>query len=144
MINIDDVFRTLLYLQLVVQIQIQLFTGDSSVGILRKPDHILSFIKHALDSALGQNEKQAVHRRQEHKGLGLEDLRIVEDEQDHEDSAGEDSDDENGETADGGGDDDMTSTAVNLLLSVLEGQLFVLYHSPVFIIPYHSESRPLD
>lgn len=141
LLNTSGVVRTLLYLQLVVQIQNHLFTGDSSVSILRKPDQILSFIKHALESSSGQNEKQAGRRRQERKGLGLEDLRIVEDDQDQQDSAEEDSDDEDGETATGGGDDDMTSTAVNLLLSVLEGVLSLLHIIPIFLMVHvHSES----
>ncbi|KAH9938290.1 uncharacterized protein B0H18DRAFT_1081018 [Fomitopsis serialis] len=69
----SDPLQTLLYLQLILQMQTQLATDDSASSILNKPDHILSFIKHALESA--------VRKPREWQGLHLEDLRIVEEEE---------------------------------------------------------------
>jgi hypothetical protein len=117
-----------LYLQLVVQIQTQLSSGDSSVNILKKPNHILAFIKHALQASQRKTEKPFVPQPKTRTGLGLEDLRLAENEEEAEGSDGPDSDDEDADP-DGDGNerpdavgDDMTSTAVNLLLSVLEGK----------------------
>ncbi|KIJ57123.1 hypothetical protein M422DRAFT_238692 [Sphaerobolus stellatus SS14] len=118
----EEPMRTLLYLQLVLQMQTQL-----SSSVLSQPEHVLSFVKHALDaapkSAPLQKPSQPLKR-----GLGLEDLRIVE--QVEEDAAG-DSDDEDEDLMDldsvaeggitGGGKDEMVVTAVTLLLSILEG-----------------------
>ncbi|KAI0677089.1 hypothetical protein C8Q78DRAFT_959916 [Trametes maxima] len=109
--------KTLLYLQLVLQMQKQLSSDDTS-GVLKHPEHILSFIKHALEnpkSSEHPSSKQAAPSA----GLRIEDLRIVEEEEDLE-YQDVDSDDEDGEGDEGHGPDDMTSTAIKLLLSVLE------------------------
>ena len=99
--------------------------GDSSFNILQKPDQILAFVKHALDSA---REKQTSRppatpvRAPKRQGLGLADLRIVGDEDEDmlDDDSDDDSDDEEGGMD---SEEEMTSTALNLLLSVLEGDL---------------------
>ena len=118
-------YRTLLYLQLIVQIQDQLSSGDSAFDILKKPDHILSFIKHALQTATqkpAENSKPPASKAQ--TGLKLEDLRIVdvEDDEDSDDIDEGDSNDEDEPSAPReGSDEDMTSTALNLFLAVMEG-----------------------
>lgn len=99
-----------------MQIQNQLSSGDSSFDILKKPDHILSFIKHALESASSKTSTQASAEPKASQGLRLEDLKIVENNQG-------DSDDED-DPVDGDSDEDMTSTSLNLLLAILEGLSF--------------------
>ncbi|EKM59775.1 uncharacterized protein PHACADRAFT_114971 [Phanerochaete carnosa HHB-10118-sp] len=119
-----DPMRTLLFLQLIVQIQNQLSSGDSALGILKRPDHVLSFIKHALQTAAQRSSKvdeTFASRRQ--TGLKLEDLHIVD--VDEDDSNGEileaDSDDEDEPSIQReGSDEEITSTALNLLLAVME------------------------
>ena len=86
--NADTPLRTLLYLQLILQMQSQLATDDSASSILNKPDHILSFIKHALESA----SPAPGPSKRESRGLHLEDLRIVEEAEDELEEG--DSDDE--------------------------------------------------
>ena len=109
---------TLLYLQLILQMQTQLATDDSASSILNKPDHILSFIKHALESAAPSTPSPVKERRSGSGGLHLEDLRIVEkDEAEIEDGDSDDEEPESGASA----DDEMVTTSLNLLLSILEG-----------------------
>ncbi|KAH9894464.1 hypothetical protein C8Q73DRAFT_518427 [Cubamyces lactineus] len=113
-----DPVKTLLYLQLVLQIQKQLTTDDAS-SVLKKPEHILTFVKHALENPR-QSVRPSAGQSNSATGLRMEDLRIVSDEEsvtDDEDEEG-DSDDEDGDQEHGS--DDMTTTAVKLLLSVLE------------------------
>lgn len=115
---------TLLYLQIIVQVQNQLSSNDSPTNMLKKPDHILSFIKHALDSATSDHSLSSnADKPPQRKGLGLDDLRIVDKEEEELPDNEADSDDEDspGDTIDSPKDDDMTATALNLLLSVLEG-----------------------
>lgn len=104
-----------MYLQLILQMQIQL-----STTVLSKPEHVLSFIKHALASVPSSFNRRSVESAFK-KGLGLKDLRIVEE------SIPEpnDSDDEEDDGADdaGGGKDELFVTAITLLLSVLEGNV---------------------
>ncbi|GJE84525.1 RTP1-C1 domain-containing protein [Phanerochaete sordida] len=119
-----DPMRTLLFLQLIVQIQNQLSSGDSAFDILKKPDHILSFIKHALQTAT-QDKKPPAKRETttvKQTGLKLADLRIVDVEEVSDDETVEgDSDDEDEPSGPReGSDEDMTSTALNLLLAVME------------------------
>lgn len=104
--------------------QNQLADDSSASSILSKPDHILSFIKHALESANGAPPSSAPQRTSDSAtGLRMQDLRIVEEgEEEIIDEA--DSDDEGSEGEGGLKDEEMTITAVNLLLSILEGTLF--------------------
>ncbi|KAI9069217.1 hypothetical protein FKP32DRAFT_1682994 [Trametes sanguinea] len=115
-----DPLKTLLYLQLVLQMQKELSESDTS-NVLKKPEHILSFIKHALESPR-QPEKSSGQKSASAAGLRMEDLRIVEEEEEEDIDAFEegDSDDEEEGGDQEHGPDDMTSTAVKLLLSVLE------------------------
>lgn len=112
---------TLLYLQLILQMQTQLATDDSASSILNKPDHILSFIKHALESATSPIVPQKRERRSNDVGLHLKDLRIVDEDEDAEIHEG-DSDDEEPEPG-ASADDEMVTTSLSLLLSILEGMV---------------------
>ncbi|EMD40865.1 hypothetical protein CERSUDRAFT_91616 [Gelatoporia subvermispora B] len=113
-----DPLRTLLYLQLIVQMQAQLSSDDPASSLLKKPDHILSFVKHALesDNARPTDTRQPPARTLLNT-LRVDSLRIVEEED--EELEGGDSDDEADDTG-GSVDREMTLTALNLLLSILE------------------------
>ncbi|RPD67330.1 hypothetical protein L226DRAFT_608532, partial [Lentinus tigrinus ALCF2SS1-7] len=112
----NEPLKTLLYLQLVLQMQMQISDDDAS-NVLKKPEHILSFVKHALENPR-QPEGGGVKRSSSDAGLRMEDLRIVEDEPDEVDEV--DSDDEEPDAGNEETVDDMTTTAVKLLLAVLE------------------------
>ncbi|KIY48145.1 ARM repeat-containing protein [Fistulina hepatica ATCC 64428] len=110
----DDPTRTLLYLQLIMQMQKQLSgdTPSSSSLIHGNISHILSFVKHALEAAV------AHPKREKNVASSLESrLRIVPDESEESENSC-DSDDE--ETPGIAVDEEMTATAINLLLSILE------------------------
>lgn len=102
-------FRTLLYLQLVVQMQTQLSDGPST--ILGKPVHILSFVKHALESKDPESEaKKPADPNPFKLDLGK--------------SEGSDEGDSDDDTPGAdiiAPDDEMMETSLNLLLAVLEG-----------------------
>lgn len=110
----------MLYLQLIIQMQTQLSESAGSSNILSQPEHILSFIKHALGSTIIA-PPQANQRTQPkaEASLSLKDLRIVPEKDDFTDEG--DSDDETPEASGVSVDDEMTETAVNLLLAILEG-----------------------
>ncbi|KAG9219333.1 hypothetical protein CCMSSC00406_0001743 [Pleurotus cornucopiae] len=120
----EDPLRTLLYLQLVMQLQTQSTTGNTSTGILAKPSHILSFVKHALESANAPKQPAPSTSRSpsilEPKGLDLQGLRIVDEVEAQEETIDGDSDDEDEDTVPTAPDDEITETAINLLLSILE------------------------
>ncbi|KAH9017024.1 hypothetical protein EDB84DRAFT_1629366 [Lactarius hengduanensis] len=119
-----DPLRTLLFLQLIVQVQTQMSKdGPSSSNILSKPEHVFSFIKHALqsDTTLQSPEpKTGPKKPNVRQGMTMNDLRIVPQEEQEDDSDMGDSDDEipNQEVAQP--NSEMTTTALNLFLSVLE------------------------
>ncbi|KAG8934490.1 hypothetical protein FRC02_009837 [Tulasnella sp. 418] len=96
----------MLHLKIVMEMVDQL--GSTA---LTQPEHILTFVAVVLKPkpSAAQSGKQHVNRSK--TGLGFEDLRIVETEEEDGDSDA-DSDDE--------GPDDMLVTALNLLLAVLE------------------------
>lgn len=82
-------------------------------------------MKHALESATAAPvNTRPDHARGLKSGLTMEDLQIVSN--DEELSDGSDSDDEVPGTEGATSDTEMTETAVNLLLSVLEGMYFWL------------------
>lgn len=95
--------------------QTQLSNESSTTNILRKPEHILSFVKHVLGSYATPGTSSTLNKAKQSRGLGLEDLKIVDEAEDFEDG---DSDDEPAELA---GDHNMFGTAINLLLAILEG-----------------------
>ncbi|KAI0638028.1 hypothetical protein C8Q77DRAFT_405922 [Trametes polyzona] len=114
-----DPLKTLLYLQLVLQMQKQISPDDAS-SVLKKPEHILTFIKHALDSQRQADHSPSGRKTFSDGGLRLEDLHITPRGEPEEAEEEGDSDDEEGEEGGEQGPNDMTSTAVKLLLSVLE------------------------
>ncbi|KAK7061701.1 RTP1-C1 domain-containing protein [Favolaschia claudopus] len=105
-----DPIRTLLYLQLVVQMQTQLSDGRSN--ILGKPANILSFVKQALESAGPESEPRAAAPLASPFKLNLE--------SDEEVDGEGDSDDDTPGADIISPDDEMVETAINLLLAVLE------------------------
>ena len=121
----DTFRRALLYLQLIVQIQAQLADTGSSANMLKKPEHILMFIKHALEDTQTARKPQRPVKRPKQTGLGLDDLKIVPDSDNEDEIDSEDSDDEDEGSVDTV-PDEVTVTALNLLLALLEGKLFRL------------------
>ncbi|CAE6527383.1 unnamed protein product [Rhizoctonia solani] len=89
-----DPLKVLLYLRLILEMQQKL--GSS---VLTEPDHILQFIAHVIGPKNSQEPEGAAH----------DPLRIIEQDSDDEDRAEEPQ-----------AQDDMTVTAVTLLLSILE------------------------
>lgn len=120
--------RNLLYLQLVLQMQKQLSENDTS-NVLKKPEHILTFIKHALENPRQAGQPTSSRKPSTDTSLRMEDLRIVQDEEEPEEFEEGDSDDEDEEGDQEHGPDDMTSTAVKLLLAVLEGMPSEPFHT---------------
>ncbi|GLB33780.1 hypothetical protein LshimejAT787_0106640 [Lyophyllum shimeji] len=112
----EDPTRTLLYLQIIMQMQAQLTEGKSSTNILCKPTHLLFFVKHVLEP--GAPVSSRADEKPQQRSV-MDTLRIFPDEQD---SILEevDSDDEMPGAEILAADDEMIETAVNLLLSILE------------------------
>jgi hypothetical protein len=116
-----------LYLQLVIQMQAMISDGSSSLGIFKKPTQVLGFIKQALDttsstsdsSSSGENKKK---ERPHLDGFKLSRLSVVDNDEAGEPSDAEDSDDDLPDSERLTANDEMTETAINLLLSVLEGK----------------------
>jgi len=118
----DTFRRALLYLQLIVQIQAQLADTSSSTNILKKPEHILMFVKHTLEDTQVPRKSHMTVRRPKRTGLGLDDLRIVSGSGDEGEMGSGDSDDEDEGSANVA-PDEITVTTLNLLLALLEGKL---------------------
>lgn len=114
-----DVFtenRTLLFLQLIMQMQNEMSGDRPATNILNQPQHILSFIKHALESS----QPTVDESKSSSQTFGINSLRIVP-ETKNEGGDSDDEDDEDDETNPAGRrDEEMTATAINLLLSLLE------------------------
>ncbi|RDB22555.1 RNA polymerase II assembly factor RTP1 [Hypsizygus marmoreus] len=109
----ENPLRTLLYLQITMQMQIHLSEGKSSSNILNKPMHLLSFIKHVLEPTATPS------RTGQRATSTLDQLRIYE--APDEDLADEgDSDDDTPGSEIINPDNEMIETSVNLLLSILE------------------------
>ncbi|KAF8915866.1 hypothetical protein CPB85DRAFT_1217291 [Mucidula mucida] len=106
----DDPLKTLLYLQLVMQMQTQLEGG--LLG-LKDPGHVLGFVKHALEDA---NRAKEPIKRADRSKTGLNVFKITPDQVDSDDEEGDSDDD----MPDSERYDEMTETAVNLLLAILE------------------------
>ena len=142
----DLLHRTLLFLQLIVQVQSRMSRDDSSSNsILRNPEHVLTFIKHALQSDTRQDtaSKQASVDPSPPQGLSMDDLRIVPEEDPDDDSDAEgDSDDETSSPQGVRSNDEMTVTALNLLLSILEGASFVSKRPRTITHYAHQQIRP--
>ena len=99
--------------------QAQISDRSEPSSMLHDPDNILLFVKHVLGfAAIAPPEPKPPGESKAGHTLRMEDLRLVP-EEDH--LSSEDSDDEPDDTAvtiDGS----MTETAINLLLSILEGR----------------------
>lgn len=108
--------RILLYLQIIVQMQRQLSEGTTS-NILKKPQQLLSFIYHVLESAASPHSEA---RQTEQSGLE-ERLKIISTTPEVEEVEEGDSDDDMPDSETLRPDDELVETAISLLLSVLEG-----------------------
>ncbi|TRM67616.1 hypothetical protein BD626DRAFT_554703 [Schizophyllum amplum] len=110
----EDPTRTLLLLQLVMQMQTKL-SGDAASSFLKRPSHILAFIKHTLESldadGVQASEQPAILDKR------MEALRIAPTAEEEDEG---DSDDEVGGENTISPDDEMLETTINLLLSILE------------------------
>jgi len=95
--------------------QTHLSGGSSKSNILSQPDHILSFIKHALSPADVQSNAPGKRTRMGN-GLTVADLRIVPDDEDNLSDPGDSDDEEDAP------EDEFISTSVDLLLAVLESE----------------------
>ena len=99
---------------------------NPSSNILGKPEHVLTFIKHALQSEDTASKQVSVDPSPRQR-LTIDDLRMVPEEGPDDDSDKDgDSDDEISGLPGARSNDEMTITALNLLLSVLEGALICL------------------
>lgn len=118
--------------------------SSSDNNILSRPEHVLTFIKHALQSDTMQDAASSADPSPR-QGLTMDDLRIVPEENPDDDSGTEgDSDDETPSLQGVRPNDEMTVTALNLLLSLLEGgQPYFQTSLEVSIIIHISESDPL-
>lgn len=130
--------RTMLYLRFVLEMVEQLGSGA-----LTQPDHVISFVAHALRP---DDEDQT--KKQKYKNVNgaatvpvpnvaLRSLRIVELEDPAavpEEEDNEDSDDES--------DDDLLDTGLNLLLAVLEGESQALFEPVMFSIAHITFTFP--
>ncbi|KAJ3925617.1 MAG: hypothetical protein NXY57DRAFT_30897 [Lentinula lateritia] len=114
--------RTLLYLQLIMQLQITISDSSKSAGLFSKPSQILTFIKQALEAAVStrpklNNQKKKISLAEEFQ---ISDLRLSpQNEEDPEVSDG-DSDDDLSDSETFTADNEMEETSITLLLSVLE------------------------
>lgn len=104
--------RTLHFLQLILQMQTRL----QALNILNKPEHILMFIQHALETSPTSNGVN-----------GAED-------------SDADSDDDTPNSVLYTADNEVIETSVNLLLSVLEGKCSLVNSVILALIPY-SQSK---
>ncbi|TFK75938.1 hypothetical protein BDN72DRAFT_891803 [Pluteus cervinus] len=112
----QDSVRTLLYLQIIVQMQNQLSKGNTTSNILSKPSHILQFIKHVLESTATRPVEPAP--KSASPSIALRAPRI--EELPDQDLSDGDSDDDAPGSQVLNPDDEMVETTINLLLSVLE------------------------
>jgi len=110
----------MLYLQVIMQMQKQLAETAGPSNILSKTEHILSFIKHALSPATAaQSPTSHGAQRKANDSLKIRDLRILPEKDDLSDNG--DSDDEDPRASDIFADEEMTDTAIDLLLAIFEG-----------------------
>ncbi|KAL8281142.1 hypothetical protein RQP46_006500 [Phenoliferia psychrophenolica] len=102
--------RSVLRLQLVLKM-----VEEMGAELLEDPTQIIAFVAHALDASGPADEDEGPKVPKEPKlssGLGLDDLKIVEE--------GEEAEDEEEGVVPGLGPDEMAVTALTLLLAVLE------------------------
>ncbi|KAF5369873.1 hypothetical protein D9758_001077 [Tetrapyrgos nigripes] len=118
----DNPVGALLYLQLIIQMQGMISDGSSTTGtgIFKKPTQVLGFIRQALDTTTSEpssNSENKTNERSQLPQFKLSGLSLA-----HADETGSDadSDDELLDSERFTADDEMTETAINLLLSLLE------------------------
>ncbi|KAK7470681.1 hypothetical protein VKT23_002103 [Stygiomarasmius scandens] len=113
--------KTLLYLQLIIQMQAVMSEGSSTSGIFKNPAQVLGFIRQALDNiTLISDESSVKKEERERPQLDIGRMHLVDDDESDERSEAGDSDDELPDSEKYTADDEMTETAINLLLSLLE------------------------
>lgn len=98
-----------------MQLQGDTLNDRPASSLLSQPQHILSFIKHALEPG----QPDVASNKSSTEKFGMDKLRIVPEAN----ASGSDSDDENDdddEIPGGRKNDEMTTAAINLLLSLLE------------------------
>lgn len=95
--------------------QTKLSDGSSSSDMLKKPTHILTFIKHALESAKADSHGSNT------RPINRSPRDRCRDDQEDDIDSDEDSDDDTPDAIPYTADDEMTETSINLLLSILEG-----------------------
>lgn len=92
---------------------------EFGADILQEPTQIIAFVAHALDAKDRKSIPKKVHQsRPPISGIGMNDLKIVVDEEEEEVR-----DDEDENAGLGLGPDEMILTALTLLLAVLEGKI---------------------
>ena len=101
--------------------QTQLSDGKKSSNILYKPAHLLAFIKHVLDPGPPQRQNPAKSKNP----LRFDDLHTTEVDDELLDEGDSDDDAPGSEVV--GVDHEMIDTALNLLLSILEGIMFSMF-----------------
>lgn len=102
--------------------QTQLSDGKTSSNILYKPAHLLSFIKHVLE-AVDPRPLKTHDRAKLESTLRLDELHLHEVESELADEGDSDDDTPGSEVI--GVDQEMIETALNLLLAILEGVIYV-------------------
>lgn len=102
-----------------MQMQTELGRGDASSNILCKPTHILSFIKHVLESTVA-NENPGPTPTTTITDPAATISPALMDTDDLSDDGDSDDDTPGSQTI--GPEDDMLETSLNLLLSILEGE----------------------
>jgi hypothetical protein len=120
--------------------QTQLSDGRTSSNILTKPAHILSFVQHVLASAT--SSPSGADHNPKLKQNGGQALRFIPDEV-HDLSDGSDSDDDTPDAELVSPDEEMIETAINLLLSILEGAKYFCMVMVVYSIA-NSQRGPVS
>ena len=116
----------------------QKISSDDASNVLSKPEHVLTFVKHALEGS--RSSETPAKTPVKKQGLGVEDLRIVQEETDELDDGDSDDEEEGGQSEQAV--DDITSTAVKLLLSLLEGKCLFIARQKALTNPPFSAPRP--
>ncbi|KZW04209.1 hypothetical protein EXIGLDRAFT_716206 [Exidia glandulosa HHB12029] len=114
-----DPRRPLLYLQLVLQMQSRMPTALEALA--KTPDRLLTFVRSALEQHVAAlDAKRLLETRARAGNMGLEALRIVDEEEDIEEDADSDDEDSDAEGVPVEHGTALVEVALNLLLSLLE------------------------
>ncbi|THV08587.1 hypothetical protein K435DRAFT_772052 [Dendrothele bispora CBS 962.96] len=116
----DNPLKTLLYLQMIIQIQTVMSEGSSASEIFKRPTQVLEFVRQALDTPPSL-DTSSIKNQERRPQLEIGSNNHLGDDGDpDEGSDSADSDDELPDSERYTADDEMTETAINLLLSLLE------------------------